>query len=269
MKAAVIQMTSGRNPVENFENAKALIEQAHQGGARLVVLPEMFACIGVVNQVMLAETYFSKDKIEHTIGVWAKEYNLYIVAGSVPYISPCSDKVFSACFVFSPEGEIVSQYNKIHLFDVSVDDEKGSYKESNTFLAGDSEVIAEIDDQKLGLSICYDLRFPELFQAYQKAGCGLITVPSAFTYQTGKQHWEILLRARAIETQSFVLAANQSGTHEDGRKTWGHSMIVSPQGEVLAEVKEDGPGVAMAKLDFISMAAFRAAMPLQQHKRLS
>jgi len=146
---------------------------------------------------------------------------------------------------------------------------KEKYFESKTFTSGKKIKSFNLPWGKLGLSICYDLRFPELFQAYQKAGCGVITVPSAFTYQTGKQHWEILLRARAIETQSFVLAANQSGIHEDGRKTWGHSMIVSPQGEVLAEVKEDGPGVAMAKLDFNSMAAFRAAMPLQQHKRLS
>ena len=269
MQVAVIQMTSGQDPVLNFENAKVLIEQAHSEGARLVVLPEMFACIGVLNQVVLAETYFSKDNLECTIGAWAKAYNVYIVAGSVPYVSPHSKKVFSACFVFSPQGKIISQYNKIHLFDVSVDDEKGSYKESNTFLAGEAAVTADIEDQKLGLSICYDLRFPELFQQYQTSGCGLITVPSAFTYQTGKQHWEILLRARAIETQSFILAANQSGTHEDGRKTWGHSMIVSPEGEVLAEVSEEGPGVALANLDFDRLAAFRAAMPLQQHKRLS
>ena len=268
MLVAAIQMNSTKDYSDNMSEAKRWVECAVKKHARLILLPEMFACIGVSNQIELAKNYFTIDKLEKTIGQWAKQYDVYIVAGSLPFCSSVEGKVYAASFVFSPNGEIIAQYNKIHLFDVSVEDEKGQYRESETFLAGTDPVTTEIDQHKLGLSICYDIRFPELFQDYQQQGCDLITVPSAFTYKTGKMHWKTLLKARAIETQSFVIAANQCGVHQDGRRTWGHSMIISPQGEVLDEVVTNLPGVAVADLDFTEMAKIRASMPLLSHKRL-
>ena len=223
----------------------------------------------------MAATRFTEEDVLATLAGWSKKFKMYLVAGSMPTVNSGkedvihSNKVHAACLVFSPEGKQIANYHKIHLFDVDVEDEKGSYKESDTFIAGQSPQIAQLDDVKLGLSICYDLRFPELFQHYMAENCQIMTVPSAFTYQTGKAHWEILLRARAIETQSFILAANQVGVHEDGRRTWGHSMIVDPSGEILAQVTGDEPGIAIAELNFERLAHRRKTMPLQQHKRLN
>jgi predicted amidohydrolase len=268
MKVAAIQMTSGSDYHQNMLVAKSLISEAAFKKTRLIVLPEMFACIGVSNQAKLAEQFFTEKKLVETIGQWAKDNDVYIVAGSVPFTSVEKNRVYAACFVFSPKGEILAQYNKIHLFDVSVGDEKGTYRESDTFVAGDVPVIADIDGKRLGLSICYDLRFPELYQHYQATDCIMMSVPSAFTHQTGKQHWEVLLRARAIENQCFIIAANQSGSHDDGRKTWGHSMIVSPSGEILDVVLKEGEGMAIADLNFEEQALLKSAMPLSDHKRL-
>lgn len=271
MRCAVIQMNSGADVDANLAHAYELISLAAEQNCQLAVLPEMFACIGVKNQSQLASSRFREDDVLGVIASWAKQFSLYIVAGSVPFNQAPSvelAKVLASCFVFSPEGLTLARYDKIHLFDVDVADEKGRYRESDTFQAGMQPEIVLCDDKRLGLSICYDLRFPELYQCYQQAGCDLITVPSAFTFATGKKHWETLLKARAIETQSFVLAANQVGIHEDGRSTWGHSMIISPDGEILAEVKGEEPGVAIAELDFNQIQQCRTSMPLLQHKRL-
>lgn len=269
MKVALVQMTSGRDVDENLRRAYSLIKEAASHEAKLVVLPEMFACLGVSNQKQLAEQRFHNDDVLGTLSDWAESLNLYLIAGSVP-LSPTESslqsKVHAACLVFNPKGQCIQQYNKLHLFDVDVADNKGSYRESDTFLSGDQPAMTDINGHSVGLSICYDLRFPELYQFYMASGCRLITVPSAFTYETGRQHWEVLLRARAIETQSFVLAANQTGVHEDGRRTWGHSMVVSPTGEVIAQLQEEN-GVLVADLDMVLVDSCRSAMPLQQHKR--
>jgi predicted amidohydrolase len=267
MKAAIIQMTSGKDHVANFLNAEKWIKQAAEKQARLIVLPEMFACMGG-DQVKLAKNNFTTAQLELSVGQWAKEHKVFIVAGSVPFTSPVKNKVFSASFLFSPDGKIIAHYNKIHLFDVIVDDEKGQYQESDTFEPGTEPSMVSIDNLRLGLSVCYDLRFPELYQVYQKQQCNIITVPAAFTYKTGKMHWKTLLKARAIETQSFIVAANQCGVHEDGRRTWGHSMIVSPNGEVLAELEKDEPGMAVVNLDIDGQALLKKNMPLLNHKRL-
>jgi len=305
MKVAVIQMNSAKSIEKNLRDAHLYVQEAAKKGARMVVLPEMFLCMGVKNQsdlarqffpsasfgknklgkgrlgknshgktrlfeVSLAENSLEKDSlVEGELARWAREYHLYIVAGSLPYPDEeGSDKVYASSFLISPEGTTLTRYDKIHLFDVTVGDEKGSYRESDTFLPGDEPKVFQVDDALLGMSVCYDLRFPELYQFYQAKSCNVITVPSAFTYQTGQKHWEILLRARAIETQSFILAANQVGTHEDGRKTWGQSMIISPEGEILTQVEGDKPGVALADLDFENQQKIQSAMPLIEHKRL-
>jgi len=269
MWCAVIQMNSQKNVDVNLLAAQQLIKQASQQGAKLLVLPEMFACLGMANQHDLAASRFTHQDVLATLAGWGKKYQVYIVAGSVPMISDLDDKrVHASCLVFTPNGEQLATYNKIHLFDVLVGDEKGAYKESNTFIAGAEPKQVQVAGVNLGLSICYDLRFPELFQHYMLQGCDIISVPSAFTYKTGQAHWEVLLRARAIETQSYILAANQVGQHEDGRRTWGHSMIVAPNGEILSQVMGTEPGIALAQLDFTSLKKCREAMPLKQHKRL-
>jgi nitrilase len=268
MKVAVSQMTSGKDHIENFTMAESLVVKAAKQGAKLILLPEMFACIGINNQSELADNSFTTAKLELSIGRWAKENSIYIVAGSLPFSSPTKGKVYAASMVFSPQGKVIAHYNKIHLFDVNVADEKGRYRESDTFEPGSTPVIANIENLTLGLSICYDLRFPELYQIYQKQQCNVITVPSAFTYKTGEMHWETLLKARAIETQAYVLAANQCGTHEDGRRTWGHSMIVSPNGEILAEIAQHKVDVIVAELDLEAQQLIQQAMPLLTHKRL-
>ncbi len=275
MLCCVAQMNSKKDVTTNLREAEKLIEKASKKNVKLFVLPEMFACLGVANQYEMAASRFTEKDVLATLASWSKKFQMYLVAGSMPMTSTSTEeisqarKVHAASVVFSPEGKQIANYHKIHLFDVDVADEKGSYKESDTFIAGQSPEIAQVGDIKLGLTICYDLRFPELFQYYMAEKCQIMTVPSAFTYQTGKAHWEILLRARAIETQSFILAANQVGIHEDGRRTWGHSMIVDPSGEILAEVVEDEPGLAIAELDFERLTQRRQAMPLLQHKRLN
>lgn len=272
MRCAVVQMTSGKGVDANLAQAYGLLEQASQQDAELVVLPEMFACLGVTNQYELASKRFTHDDVIKTLSAWAKQFQFTIVAGSIPLLDDDahqSEKVLAASLVFSPEGDVLGQYNKVHLFDVDVADEKGRYRESDTFIAGDKNKAVEVEGRLLGLSVCYDLRFPELYQQYQALGCEMITVPSAFTYETGRQHWEILLRARAIETQSFVLAANQVGVHEDGRKTWGQSMIVAPNGVVLAQGDNETVQVICADLDFDFLQECRKNMPLEQHKKLT
>lgn len=268
MRAAVIQMVSGKDVDQNLDRADQLLTSLQNKNIDLVVLPEMFACLGVKNQVELAQSRFHDQDVVQTIGEWANKLNCYLIAGSIPLASAECNKVAAACLVFDPLGNLQTRYDKIHLFDVDVADCKGSYRESDTFSAGHSPQVAQIGQHKLGLSICYDVRFPELYQYYAQQGCEIITVPSAFTYKTGQAHWETLLRARAIETQSFVLAANQGGVHEDGRETWGQSVIIAPSGEILAQVDEAGEGVAVAELDFSLLQAIRRAMPIQQHKRL-
>ncbi len=269
MLCAVIQMNSQKNVDANLIMAEALISKAAQQGTKLVVLPEMFASLGVKQQHQLAITRFSSEGVLAQLASWSKQYNVYLIAGSIPMATPQNaQKVYSASLFFSPSGKQLATYKKMHLFDVSVEDEKGNYKESDTFLSGASPEFVEFEGLKLGLSICYDLRFPELFQYYMKQGCQLMSVPSAFTYTTGKAHWEILIRARAIETQTFILAANQVGVHEDGRRTWGHSMIVAPDGIILAQVEGDEPGLAIAELDFLYQQKCRQAMPLLSHKHL-
>jgi len=269
MWCGVIQMNSQKDVDANLLAAEQLIKKASQQGCQLLVLPEMFACLGMAKQYDLAASRFTSQDVLATLASWGKKYRVYLVAGSVPMVSDRDDKrVHASCLVFSPQGKQLAIYNKIHLFDVLVEDEKGAYKESNTFLAGTEPQQVQVAEANLGLSICYDLRFPELFQHYMLQGCDIISVPSAFTYKTGQAHWEILLRARAIETQSYILAANQVGQHEDGRRTWGHSMIVAPNGDILSQVMGSEPGIAMARLDFSSLKKCREAMPLKQHKRL-
>ena len=270
LNVAVVQMVSGADVDANLAQLEELLTPLASKQLDLIVLPEMFLCLGVKDQVSIAKNRCTESDVISTLAKWGERLNAYIVAGSIPMLDETvSNKVRAASILFSPQAHLVTRYDKIHLFDVDVADNKGSYRESDTFTPGKEPVTAYVNGHAMGMSVCYDLRFPELYQHYQKEACELITVPSAFTYQTGEAHWEILLRARAIETQCFVLAANQGGVHDDGRETWGHSMIVHPNGQILAEVKEAGPGVAVATLDFDELKDLHLKMPLLKHKRLS
>jgi nitrilase len=277
MKVAVIQMVSGRKIEANLYAASELLKQAAAGGAELVLLPENFYRMGGKRGwLALGQQNASPDGyLREFLSLQASSLGLWVVGGTLPTTevdiqerAPLPDRVFTSCFVYSPEGAEVSRYDKMHLFDVDVDDGTGRYRESDTYSAGgDQPVIASLPDVTLGLSICYDLRFPELYRALSELGANVLVVPSAFTYATGQAHWEVLLRARAIENQCYILAANQGGAHSSRRRTWGHSCIVDPWGEILAQI-DAGPGVIFADLDMSHLETLRQEMPVLAHRRL-
>lgn len=279
-KVAVIQMVSGADVLANLTDAARLITQAANEGARLVLLPENFAVLdgGPLDQYSEAEGE-SGGRIQSLLSDLAQQHGLFIVGGTMPMSTrPVADgdvpaqavtigKVRPASLVFNPQGNQIARYDKIHLFDVTVADKQAQYSESRSFEPGTTPVCIATPFGKLGLSVCYDLRFPELYRQLLKEGAEIFTVPSAFTEVTGAAHWEVLLRARAIENQCYVLAANQGGVHNSSRETFGHSMIVDPWGKVLACV-EKGEGVAIAELDMGMLHELRERMPVQQHQRI-
>lgn len=269
-RAAAIQMVSSEVLADNLRAAEALLQQAAEQGARLAVLPENFAIFGAQAALDWLRTQISgRNAIEDWLSRQARELGLWIVGGSLPWLPaerPLVERFYSACPVFNAEGDCVARYRKMHLFDADVADAQGRYRESDRFLAGDEPVVVDTPLGRLGLAICYDLRFPELFRHLRDAEATIFCVPAAFTKTTGDAHWQVLLRARAIENQCFVIAANQGGQHSEHRETNGHSQILSPWGEVLAE-HGNGPGVAVADLDLSLLQAVRQRMPVQQHRR--
>jgi nitrilase len=272
MKAAAIQMNSGADVAANLDVAAALIAEAAQRGATLVALPENFAFMGAHERDKLGlREALGRGPIQDFLARMARERRLWLVGGTVPLAhADRDDKVYAACLLFSPQGERVAHYDKIHLFDVDVPREgkAESYRESNSIAFGTPRaVVASTREASLGLSVCYDLRFPELYRALAVQGAQVLCVPSAFTERTGAAHWEVLLRARAVENQAFVLAPGQTGTHPGGRRTWGHSMIVDPWGAVLAVIDSE-PGVALAELDFARLEEIRTTFPALKHRRL-
>lgn len=286
-KAAVIQMVSTASVGTNLKAAGRLIDQAADAGASLVLLPENFAVLdgGPLGQFAEIEGD-SGALLQKFLAGKAREHGIYLIAGTMPIKSrplPLTTtvsglsvaapeliddgRVRPASLVYDPQGELVARYDKMHLFDVEVDDPQARYMESRSFEPGDTVVCVPTPLGRVGLSICYDLRFPELYRRLLESGAELLTVPSAFTRVTGEAHWEVLLRARAIENQCYVLAANQGGVHNATRETWGHSMIVDPWGRVLARV-EKGEGIAVAAIDSAALHELRRKMPVQAHRRL-
>lgn len=254
--ASCIQINSIDNISHNLERAEALLRQAAEQGAKLVLLPEMFISLNAKHYIDIAT-----DKTYVTLlSAWAKKYSIWLIAGAVPQPSP-DGRMYSSSLVFSESGDLVAQYNKIHLFDAQVSDKQGRYQESKSFAAGSEAVVVDTPVGRLGLSICFDIRFPQLFQNLRTLGAEIIAVPAAFTYLTGMAHWQILLQARAIETQCYLLAANQCGWHDEKRQTWGHSQIINPWGEVLTEL-QDQPGVISSNIDLSLLTDIRQKMPL-------
>lgn len=264
LPVAAIQMVSATDPEVNLTRAAALIAEAVAGGARVVVLPEYFCLLGRrdTDKVALRERD-GDGPLQAFLAEQAAAHGIWLVGGTVPLACARPSRVRNACLVYGPDGVRRARYDKIHLFGLSRGDER--FDESATIEAGATPVVFDAGPWRVGLSVCYDLRFPELYRRLLPVD--LIVVPSAFTYTTGKAHWELLLRARAIENQCYVLAPAQGGLHENGRRTWGHSMLVDPWGEVLA-VQPEGEGVVAGRLERTRLDEVRASLPALKHRRL-
>lgn len=269
MKPAVIQMVSQDDIPANLQRARALLEQAAADGARLAVLPENFAAMGRRDAAAIGRAEaLGQGPILPWLKNTARDLRLWIVAGTLPL--PPADapqaKARACSLLVDDHGEQVARYDKLHLFDVDVADNRGRYRESDDYAHGAKVVVADTPVGRLGLTVCYDLRFPELYSALREAGAELISAPAAFTAVTGVAHWEVLIRARAIETQCYVLAAAQGGVHPGERETHGHAAIVDPWGRILAE-RSKGEAVLLADRDPEQQASIRARMPVASHRR--
>ena len=269
MNAAVVQLTSTDDVQANLARIREQVAAAVGVGAELVVLPENFAFFGdETKKRSIAESLDgpSHGPIAQALAELASKHGIDLIAGGMPEKSGEVARPFNTSVHFAPNGALVSRYRKMHLFDVSLADGT-TLRESNATSPGLGVGLTEVNGVKLGMTICYDLRFPELFRLLEGEGARIITVPSAFTVTTGKDHWHVLLRARAIENQVYVLAAAQHGTHPGGRSTYGKSVIVDPWGDVVAQARE-GESFALARLDFPYLERVRSSLPCLDHKRI-
>jgi deaminated glutathione amidase len=262
---AAVQMRALEEKATNIAEAEKWICEAAAQGARVIALPEVFVWRGIrKEEPQTAEPI--PGRTSERLAALARKLSVYILGGSILEHVPGGEKAYNTSLLFSPDGRVLAKYRKIHLFDVDLK-EGVSIRESDTRARGDAVVVAETDLCAMGLSICYDLRFPELYRKMAAQGAQLIFVPSAFTAYTGKAHWEPLLRARAIENQAYVVAPAQFGQHSKSFETYGHSMIVDPWGKIVAELP-DGPGVVMAEIDLDYIARVRAELPCLEHIKL-
>jgi deaminated glutathione amidase len=268
ISVAALQMTSGAGVARNLASASLLLREAHARGARIAALPENFAFMGVreADKLAISEAPGS-GPIQAFLAATASELGMWIIAGTIPMRLPEEPRVAAACLVYDDLGRAVARYDKIHLFDVDIPGRSESYRESASVRPGTDMVVVNTPAGRLGLGVCYDLRFPELFRELLTQGADWFCLPSAFTAPTGRAHWEVLLRARAIENLAYVLAPAQSGFHENGRETHGDSMIVDPWGRVLARLPR-GTGVVTAELDFARQREVRQNFPAVSHRRL-
>ena len=265
MKIAALQMVSTPDVERNLEAARQLVAQAARSGARLVVLPEYFCLMGRSDRDKLAVAEVAgAGPIQQMLSDAAREHRVWLVGGTLPLRCDDPDRVLNSNCVFAPDGALAARYDKIHLF--RYDNGRERYDEGVAIQAGSEPVAFAADDLRVGLSVCYDLRFPELYRALMHPPCDLLCVPSAFTQTTGAAHWELLLRARAVENQCYVIAAAQGGLHENGRRTFGHSMVVDPWGDVVGVLPE-GEGVVLAELDPARLASVRTQLPALEHRR--
>lgn len=264
-KAAMIQMRSGLKPATNIDDAVRMIGEAKSAGAEYVLTPEMTnILVAKREQLFAAVVEEEADASLATLRELARKLGVYIHIGSLAIkISP--DRAANRSFLVDPKGDIAARYDKIHMFDVDLADGE-SYRESRNYRPGELAVLADLPWGRLGLTVCYDLRFPALYRALAEAGATMLAIPSAFTKQTGEAHWHVLSRTRAIENGCFVFAAAQGGKHENGRETYGHSLIVDPWGRILAEGGIE-PGVVMAEIDPAEVANARARIPSLEHGR--
>jgi len=265
-KIAAIQMCSSADLDENLKRAHHLLAKAKHQGAEMVVFPEMFALIDTdIAKVKIKEPLGS-GKIQDFLAGQAKHHKLWIVGGTIPLSTTSENKIRAACLVYDDSGKVVARYDKLHLFDVTISEQE-SYRESDLVEAGDKAVVFDTPFGKVGLAVCYDIRFPELFRYMFQQGAEIFIIPAAFTVKTGQAHWELLARARAVENFCYVISACQGGTHSTGRKTFGHSMIVDPWGEVKAKLADEA-GVIMADIDLDYLKKIRKDIPVHEHRKV-
>ncbi len=261
--AACIQTNSGPEIKANLEIIAPMIRKAREQGAQLIALPENVCLLGACREKLFAQSCAEAEHPSiHFFSKMAIETGAWILAGSIA-VHAGQDRLANRSYFFAPDGSIAAQYDKIHMFDAQLS-EKETYRESANYRGGDRAVLADTPWGKIGLTICYDVRFPHLHRALAKAGANIIMAPAAFAMTTGKLHWHVLLRARAIETGCYVIAPAQCGTHEAGRMTYGHSLIVAPNGQIIAEAGDE-PGIIMAELDMDKVAEARRCLPSLQH----
>ena len=267
VKVAGIQMASGPQVTANLIEAERLLTKAAQAGARIAVLPEHFACMGMKDQdkLAIAETP-GQGLIQDQLARTAQRERLWIVAGTIPLRIADDLKVAPACLVFDDQGRQVSRFDKMHLFDVRLPASEESYCESATQQAGERVVVVDTPAGRMGLAVCYDLRFPELFRAMVDAGAEWFALPAAFTYRTGQAHWDLLLRARAVENLMYGVAAAQGGYHVNGRETFGHSLLVDPWGTII-DVLPRGSGFVLGEIDVRRVLDLRTSFPALSHRR--
>ena len=264
--AACLQLTAGRDIAPNVESATTLVRQARAAGADFIMTPEVSDMIEPRRTLRLekAQTEAAHPMLAAFRDL-ARETGAWLLLGSIVIREPGDERLRNRSFLIAPDGGIVQRYDKIHMFDVALEGGE-SYRESAAFRPGEAAALAALPWGMLGMTVCYDLRFPQLYRALAQAGAQLLTVPSAFTVPTGRAHWHVLLRARAIENFCFVFAPAQWGEHAEGRRTYGHSLIVAPWGEILAEA-DDGTGVILAEIDPAKAAEARRAVPSLSHDR--
>jgi len=263
-RCAAIQMASSPSVSANLLEAEKLIAEAVKAGAKLVALPENFALMGdhELDKIKVKEVDGS-GPIQSFLASVAKKYGVWVVGGTIPIAGNDSNKVRAACLIYNDQGERVGRYDKVHLFDVSVPGSNDVYRESDSIEPGTETLVIDTPFGRLGVAVCYDLRFPEFFR---KMGMEILVIPSAFTAETGAAHWELLLRARAVENLCYVIAPNQGGFHLNGRKTFGHSMIIDPWGVVL-DCYKTGGGFVSAEIDLERLEKVRGAFPVLNHRR--
>ncbi|NMH65229.1 carbon-nitrogen hydrolase family protein [Shewanella salipaludis] len=271
MQISLLQCQSSRDVVANLEFIESQLEclPREANEPQLVVLPECSLLFGGHERQQLQYAGDERQSsLKSALGALAKRYDVYLVAGTIPMRAD-EGRVYSRCYLFDNSGEVLGQYDKLHLFDVDVADGTKEYRESDTFCPGEHISVVDTPLGKIGLAVCYDLRFPELFRAMRLAGAEFIALPSAFTKVTGEAHWQSLIQARAIETQCFLLAAAQWGQHNEGsRETWGQSMIVDPWGQIMAQ-RQTGTGWIQAKPDMLQLQRIRRQMPVMEHNRFA
>ena len=270
MKIAAVQMVSTPEVALNLDAARRLIAEAAAQGAQLVALPEYFCLMGRNDRDKLgiAESPIEAGAggpIQQALSDAARRHAVWVIGGTLPLATGDVQRVRNSSCVFAPDGALAARYDKMHLF--AYDNGRERYDEGRVLEAGSAPVALQCGALRVGLSVCYDLRFPELYRALMHPPCDLLAVPSAFTYTTGAAHWELLLRARAVENQAYVIAPAQGGAHVNGRRTWGHSMIVDPWGEVLGVLPE-GEGLVLAEVDTARLAEVRRQLPALEHRRL-
>ena len=263
-RIAAVQMVSAPQVEENFSSARRLIGQAAHEGAKLVLLPEYWPIMGMHESDKVAHAEQpGAGPIQQFMSDMAREHRIWLIGGTLPLAADEAGKVRNTMMVYNPQGELVIRYDKIHLFSFTKGNE--SYDEARTIVHGKEVATLDAPFGRVGLSVCYDLRFPELYRAM--GDCSLIVMPAAFTYTTGRAHWEVLLRARAIENQCYVLAAAQGGKHPNGRRTWGHSMLVDPWGEVKSVLPE-GEGIVIGDIEPARLQQVRESLPALKHRKL-